>query len=529
MSRNAAPSALNALATMALLLLLALCLAPCNATAAGPASDAPVPQPVGDPERSALEDLLDLLRAKGQLTAAEHAALSAKALAEKEAQHLALEQARAEARTCAAAAASPVPAGSDSPAGGQSSAAPAGGAPAKASDLRISYKDGLTFQSADKSLDIKLFGRLKFDYGSLWTDQAGRRALPRDLGSGVAIPLARLGVTGRLYEQVLFRAEFDFANNTVGLKDTYLGYDGIPWLGTLLAGYMKEPMGLDQYGGDGFLTFMEPALPLRLGPQRNTGLRLNNTVAENRLTWQFGVFLDTDSGGNSGLRDYDSTHVTARVTGLPLWLDDGAHYLHLGLAYSHQFLGGGTRPIAYKAGPESRLVPDPYLATGNLAAREADLLGGEFAYNYGPLNLQAEYLQSTLAVDPDLSKGHRTLTFQGASAQASFYLTGEHRPYDQRSGTFGRLQPLHPFDPWGGGGWGAWQVAGRYSFLDLNDRHVQGGRQEDLTALLKWQPNALLGVYFEYIRSWVYDRSSGGVQYDKATSDLFQMRLQVDF
>jgi phosphate-selective porin OprO/OprP len=49
------------------------------------------------------------------------------------------------------------------------------------------------------------------------------------------------------------------------------------------------------------------------------------------------------------------------------------------------------------------------------------------------------------------------------------YLTGETRNYLGSEGIFGRTKVKNPV--WGGsGGWGAWQIAGRYDVLDLSDK-----------------------------------------------------------
>jgi phosphate-selective porin OprO/OprP len=58
-------------------------------------------------------------------------------------------------------------------------------------------------------------------------------------------------------------------------------------------------------------------------------------------------------------------------------------------------------------------------------------------------------------------------SFDGWYVDASLFLTGETRPY--KDGVFQRVKVKNPVKWGGGGGWGAWQIAGRYDVLNLSD------------------------------------------------------------
>jgi phosphate-selective porin OprO/OprP len=92
--------------------------------------------------------------------------------------------------------------------------------------------------------------------------------------------------------------------------------------------------------------------------------------------------------------------------------------------------------------------------------------------------------------------------FDGWYAQASWVLTGESRDYSSASGTFANPRPHENFSL-EGGGWGAWEIAARYSDLDMNDNAgiagagvpvggIRGGDQGITTLGLNWYPNAVL-------------------------------------
>ena len=61
-------------------------------------------------------------------------------------------------------------------------------------------------------------------------------------------------------------------------------------------------------------------------------------------------------------------------------------------------------------------------------------------------------------------------TFDGYYVQAGYFLTGEHRPYVFGRGGFGRVKPKSIFGK--DDGRGAWEIAARYSTLDLTDGAV---------------------------------------------------------
>jgi len=109
-------------------------------------------------------------------------------------------------------------------------------------------------------------------------------------------------------------------------------------------------------------------------------------------------------------------------------------------------------------------------------------------------------------------------------AKASWFPTGETKPYNVATGAFTAPKVLHPFGFGENAGWGALELAGRFSDLDLNS-HVldasnvvtgwsganraftffnteRGGEQRILTAELNWYPNNLvkLGFAYQYIQ-----------------------------
>ena len=111
----------------------------------------------------------------------------------------------------------------------------------------------------------------------------------------------------------------------------------------------------------------------------------------------------------------------------------------------------------------------------------------------GPLSLQGEFAWTRVSAT-DGSSDPSFYSF------ASYFLTGETRPYAHNRGAFGRVLPRDAFLG-GAGGKGAFELAVRFSGVDLNDEEVVGGIMNDATAGMNWYATRNARVLAEVIRS----------------------------
>ncbi len=72
----------------------------------------------------------------------------------------------------------------------------------------------------------------------------------------------------------------------------------------------------------------------------------------------------------------------------------------------------------------------------------------------------------------------------------------------------------------GSGGLGAFEIAARFSYIDLNDKDITGGKLADISFAFNWYPTHATRVSFNVIRA---DRESWDPVW------IFQGRLQVTF
>ncbi len=150
--------------------------------------------------------------------------------------------------------------------------------------------------------------------------------------------------------------------------------------------------------------------------------------------------------------------------------------------------------------------------------------GLESLWVRGPLSFQSE----TMAAAVNLPG--RNALLRGTYAQVGYFLTGEHRPYDRAAGAIDRVMP---FCSVGQGGRGAWEVALRYSTIDLTDEAIQGGTMDNWTAGLNWYINPYCKWVFNYIRSNTqgrdYFQTVNPNSSLSSSTDVFATRVQVDF
>lgn len=319
---------------------------------------------------------------------------------------------------------------------------------------------------------------------------------------------------------VSYELEVGHGSDQFYIENSYVAFRGIPWIGELKVGQYQAPMGLDLVTSGRDITFMEPAAPLQaLAPGVNAGMQMGQPLFDQRVTWRLGFFTAGGGGQDFGDAAEDYGRAIARITGLPIYRTnpdrpDSTTLLHLGL--SANILYSSSEGLNYRSRPESHLAPH-VVDTGNMTANSALVAGAEVAWVQGRFSVQGEYLHSWVHEESGQSP-----EFDGLYATASWFLTGESRPYDRKEGCFARVIPRHNFD-WGKGGWGAWEIAARYSFLNLNSADVNGGRLSELMLGLNWYLHPHVKWRFNYGLARVTSVQPEG------NINLFQTRLEVDF
>ncbi|HVR28220.1 MAG TPA: porin [Thermoanaerobaculia bacterium] len=360
------------------------------------------------------------------------------------------------------------------------------------------WSNGFRVDSKDGQFKLQFGGRIQADYSFGSTDDT----LPA-IDDGFEFRRARLFMSGTVYERVEFKIEYDFGTGDAAAKDVYIAL--LPEWGKVRFGHYKESFSLEELTSSKYITFLERSLPIEaFAPSRNVGIDLTGDRGST-FNWGVGVFYDADDFGRS--LDQDAWNVTGRLAFRPIYEDGGKRLLHLGIAASQQERDGVLR---FRTRPEAHLSPR-LVDTGGFAGDSTTLLGGELAGVFGPFWFASEYIQA----DTD-APAFGDPTFSGAYVQAGFFLTGESRVFKPGDGAFDRNKPKENL----GKGGGAWEIALRYSTIDLTDGRIAGGEQDDVTLALNWYLNPVARLMLNLVRADVDG---------KGDADFVLLRWAIDF
>jgi phosphate-selective porin OprO and OprP len=425
--------------------------------------------------------------------------------------------------------------------------------PAGATPLHDFWKSGLRFESAEKEFSLFVGGRVQFDAVSYLAPDGLRANVPgtTPLEDGVSFRRVRLDMGGTIYKNVEFYTQVDFANgflaaadgtrltNATYPTDLWVAFRDLPLVGNVKVGNQKPFYSFEHLTSSRFLNFLERSLGFDAFAEGfnngfEPGISAYDTYLEKRGTWAVGLFKTTRSpfGWNVGRNEAE---VAGRVTALPVYEEDGNLLVHFGLGASHRDLDQDQ--ARFRARLDARNSPGTFSSlvadTGLLYGTRQQLLVPEFVAVCGPWSFQSEYYASwvhdafttTTTNQPLAPQG--TVFMQSAYAEAHVFLTGETREYNRETGVFGRVVPRNRL-AWSRAGFtgcGAWQVATRYSYLDLNSKGVTGGRVHDMTLGLNWFLNPNMKVQWNY---FLADRDVANPAGDGVLQG-FAVRTAIDF
>jgi phosphate-selective porin OprO/OprP len=239
------------------------------------------------------------------------------------------------------------------------------------------------------------------------------------------------------------------------------------------------------------------------------GIKWMGYIPKRHLLFNLGWYTDVLSEGQS-FSSYDQQFV-ARLGWLPI-LEEKGTLLHVALAGRYGLVN--DRKLRLRSRPELNVAPY-FVETESFAARDTRMLQGEVYYRPGRWLFGTEYFVQRVnaleVADP---------LFHGGDAVVSWLITGETRRYNTAGGYFLAVSPNRTVFQ---GGPGAFEALLRFSYIDLEDRAIDGGRFWRLTPMVNWYLSDHLRLELAY----------GVGQLDRfgvvGTTQFLQSRLQFQF
>jgi phosphate-selective porin OprO/OprP len=433
-----------------------------------------------------------------------------------------------------------------------------------------------TICTADGQNCVSITSRVMWDVGGYNYHPNSAATSPQKLDDGENLRRARIGILGKFFGDWNYALVYDFGGSSdgfagtgstgaapgvggatvgflpggavSGVENAYLSYTGFhPFDGKLAieGGVMDLPYTLDESTSSNNIVFMERASPGIIAQNIAAG-DFRSAIGARWFTdriWA-GAYATGPATGAihsaSSLNPNGTTEQTGAVARVAGQVVSGNDYsIHLGaeaewlIRAPHNEVTG-AQTLTLNDRPELRIDPTSLISTGALAGVSgAQVFSGEAAATYGPLWVQGEYFWYNV----DRNNNPIPLTsvkFDGGYAQASYVLTGEHHKYLPDSASYGGIVPANPFSL-SSGGWGAWEIAGRVSTMNLNDQlatanGVAGGRQTIYTAALNWYINGNVRLMFDYLHGTIAKQISSTNFGDAGSKfDAIAMRTQVQF
>ncbi len=378
-------------------------------------------------------------------------------------------------------------------------------------DFDVYWNNSLVVESKTGNFKIKFGGRIQTDL--MFIDQSNSLDNLFDAKNGVELRRARIFTSGTLYKNLKFKFQVDFAGGNAVIKDAYLQYTMIPYLGNIKIGNFKEPEGFAMLTSSKNLTMMERPLGNVFDNDRNIGVMLNNQLMDKRLSWYAGYFFPTDNTGKYLGNKYN---VALRLAGLPIYNTESKYkVLHLGFGYVYQ--NNDDEELNYSVRPEAHLAPK-YLKISLPTVNNIQDMNTEFLFIYNSFSIESEYTRALITRDNDSIFSETSYNAFSYNVTLSWFATGEHKNYVKSKTTFGTLKPKKNLGD--DGGCGALEFALRYSQINMDDSDLNGGVISDLTAGINWYLNPSTMVMFNYIYSDIKNLGN---------ANIFQMRFQIVF
>ncbi|MDQ0466471.1 phosphate-selective porin OprO/OprP [Caulobacter ginsengisoli] len=420
---------------------------------------------------------------------------------------------------------------------------PAAAAPASAdpSAVKATLKNGRpTLATGDGQFTASIRGVMQLDTARYFQDDnlPASVTIGRDLNSGTNFRRGRLGVEGRLFGDFSYNILLDFGGSgtdgSTTLHELWLQYEGLKPF-KLKVGAFPPNLGLEDGASTTGSLFPErPSSAEIARGLAGADKRIGAQLLANGDRWLVAAAVTGAKTTDAATFD-EQLGYTFRVAGAPL---KGADWrIQIGanasiVAQPAQTALAGPYPVTLSDRPELRVDGSQLASTGAIDAGGARHWGLEAAGQWGGVLIQGEYFDYRIE-RRNPAAGVTDPRFNGWYVEGGWVLTGEARKFNPETAAFDAPPVTRPFNL-KNGGWGTWELAARYSTVDLNhdetallaaDR-VRGGEQSITSLGVNWFLNPTVRLSLDYLDVSVDRLTAGGLQ---AGQDYQALNLRSQF
>ena len=417
---------------------------------------------------------------------------------------------------------------------------------AETASLNADAVDGiLVFESEDSAFKWWIDARVYLDIASYMDDgplydpdskdydddYKDLAEMQNSLPGGFLLRRARFALKTQVWDNWYGEIDLDFADEAAAVKDAYISRENLFGdSGRVRIGNFRQPNGLEEVTTSRNLMFMERSQgtePFVVG--RRMGLEVTNWY--HTFRWSASVFgADVDEYVKEA---NEQINFAARVNWAPIREDK--HILMVGGSGTMQkptFIGefeGEKDPssVKFNTRPESNVSDTKFVYAKIKDVEKYNIFGGELLYINKRLTVQGEYIMSNIdrfeSTDPDDNR--ESISYSGGYGFVSFFLTDDTHQYDASDAEAARIVPSSKN--------GAWEVAARYSTVDLNDEDAdaQNGASTSFTVGVNYYPNANVKLMLNYGHVDNDEFATGGDDqfFGDYDFDYIQMRFQTAF
>jgi len=457
----------------------------------------------------------------------------------------------------------------------------------KSSEIKASFKDGISWQSSDGATKMSVSGRIQTDYRSF--SDVPTQSSNSNTADTWDIRRAYLGAKGTFYNSINWELTTDLAAktdaNSSNNANNNNGYIKYGWLeaawweqAKLRFGQFKSPFGLEQNTSSRFIDFTERDWGASLAPGVDRGMMLHGVPVKGMyyaVSAMNGAYLadygqnNIEPNNNYQGKEYDGRLAVnfAQLSNIQDMI------LHAGVDYgkatnlpsingaTNQGGTSGPNTLSFRTNGRGTQF---FTTTGTYLNPDIQREGLEGIVAYKQFKFQTEGYQFKLEPGsglPGPSAGSQDKKIKTWYADVAWLITGENYSDAYKDGLMDRIRPKNDFIAPGAPGIGAWEVAARYSKFDAKDFSSCNGNAaacgstnglastavdynyanssndvHSWSAGLKWIPNPNTRFMLDYIDTKFDHAITGNNSQNNGTTvapydteKAINLRAQIDF